>query len=130
VRGFDLKQANPLVYQFVPLTFTSGTLDLFAEVKSQNGRLKGYVKPFIKKMHVVGNKKDFQGVKHFLVEVATAVGNAILRRSKDDSVAAKIEFYSDGGKIKVKTEKAMATAVAHGFGQPLTESLEDLVLVH
>ena len=92
VRGFDLVQTNKLVSRFFPLTFTSGTLDLFAEAKSQHGKVEGYVKPFIKKMHVIGDKKDFKSIEHFAVEMAIALGNAVLRRPEDQSVATRLEF--------------------------------------
>jgi len=127
VQKFNLNKANPLIFRSFPLTFKAGHLDLYAGAKSQDGKMRGYAKPFFKEMQVVGNANDFKTLKHFAVEVVAAIGNAVLRRSKDKSVATRVEFFTENGQIKVDTDKALSRAIEHGFGNPLTESLEDSV---
>jgi hypothetical protein len=127
VRDFDLKQTNELARRYVPLTFTAGHLDLFTEVKSTGGKIRGYIKPFFKNVHVLGNSRDFKNLKHFAVEIVTAIGNALLRRSDTQTVATEIAFFEDHGQLKIDKGKAVAKAVQHGFREPIPKGIEEKI---
>lgn len=124
VHKFKLSEANPLFYSFFPMTFKQGDLDLFAEVKSEHGKIQGYAKPFFKDILFAGNEDDFKGLKHFAVEIVGSIGNAIFRRNKDKSIATKVDFYTENGKLKVDTREAIGKAIEHGFGNPISPGLE------
>ncbi|MGE3760217.1 MAG: DUF748 domain-containing protein, partial [Pseudobdellovibrionaceae bacterium] len=127
-RQFDLREANPLLSKMLPLTFTSGELDLFAEAKSEGGRINGYVKPFFKKVDVVASQENFKGPKHFLIELGAAAGNLVLRRAKQKTVATKIDFSKDpGSEFKIDSNGTLANAIEHGFDQEFAEGIEDEV---
>ena len=125
LRNFDLRQANPMLINLVPVTFTAGYMDLFSEVKSEDGHMAGYIKPFFKKVQIVDNSEHFRGVKHFAVEIVAALANAILRKSDDKSVGTRIAFHQDGKDLKVDTSQALSKAIQHGFSKPLPPSIED-----
>lgn len=125
LRDFDLVAANPMLLRLVPLTFTSGHVDMFSEVRSVNGKVQGYVKPFFKKVKVISAKEHFVGIKHFAIEVVAALANWILRRSDDKTVAAKIPFHNEGAELKVDNAEALQTAIEHGFQEPIAPELED-----
>lgn len=111
----DLRQFNPLLLAKLPLTFTKGTMDLYAEAQSKNGVVRGYIKPFLNDLDIVNNEgEDFKGLKHFGVEILTALGNVILRdESKNRSVATKIDFTYDK-KFDVNVGEAVKKAIKHG----------------
>lgn len=115
-KGVDLPKFNPILKDKLPLTITSGTLELYSEIKSKNGNVQGYVKPFMNNLDIIKNEgEDFKGVKHFGIEILTAVGNLILRdESKKRSIATKVDFTYDG-KFKVNTGKAVTRALKHSF---------------
>lgn len=115
-KGIDLPKFNPILRDKLPLTFTKGTLDLYAEAKSRNGKIKGYVKPFMNNLDIVKNEgEDFKGIKHFGIEMLTAVGNLLLRdESKQRSVATNVDFSYDG-KFHIDAAKSIKTAIKHGF---------------
>ncbi len=125
LRSFDLVAANPLLIRSVPLSFKSGKLDLYSEVISEKGAVRGYVKPFFKDMSVLGNKSDFKGVKHFAIEILTALSDAILRKSDDKTVAMIVPFKTVDGKIQVDTPSALSSAIGHGFGDPVAPVIDD-----
>jgi hypothetical protein len=128
IKGFDLVRGNKLFVKYVPLSFSTGTLDMFAEVKSERGEIRGYVKPFLNKIHVIGDKRDFKGLKHFAIELVAGLGNLILRSPETHTLASRIAFVKPpGGKFSIDTEKALASAIDNGFGKPLPKSLEDSV---
>jgi hypothetical protein len=125
MRGFDLKAANPIFLKILPLSFTAGKMDLFAEALSKGGEIDGYAKPFFKNIHMIGNKSDFKGLKHFGVEILTVIADFILRKPDDKTVAMRVPFKMAGGKLKVDQAEALSTAIDHGFGDPLRKSVED-----
>lgn len=117
MKGANLTKFNPILKDKLPLTFTKGTMDLYAEAKSKKGVVKGYVKPFMNNLDIVKNEgEDFKSVKHFGIEVLTAIGNLILRDdSKKQSVATSVDFTYDGKfhvDVKEGVKKAIKNATA------------------
>jgi len=128
IREFDLVAANPILKRQVPFTFTKGKLDAFAEVISVDGKMKGYIKPFFKKVDVVANKEKFVSLKHFAVEIIGALANLVMRKSDDKSTAVRVPFATgpDGG-LKVETSRILPTAIQYGFDGGLQPGIEDQI---
>lgn len=124
MKNFDLSKLNPVLIRKLPLTFTKGRLNLYAEAKNDNEKIKGYIKPFIKDIDVVANKEHFEGVKHFGIEILAALGNLILRDSENKTVATYVDFTYDG-KFNVDTGQGISKAIENGFSQKLPEGLEN-----
>lgn len=126
LRGFDLKAANPLLLELVPLTFGNGKLDLYSEVKSEKGEILGYVRPFAKDMQILGDRADFkEGVKHFLIEIVSQFFNFVLKDGDTRTVATQIDFGTVNGEFKVNQIKAIRKAVQHGFGESLEPKIDN-----
>lgn len=125
VKGFDLVKANPWLTRVLPLTFKNGKADAYAEILWQNDRLEGYVKPFFQGIQVVGNKNDFLGAKHFLIEILTAFFNLVTRDSSTKTVATKLPFSMEKGEFKMETGEAVKRLLGNGFGNPLRPGIED-----
>jgi hypothetical protein len=126
LKSLELKGFNELLKNKIPLTFTKGQLDLFAEIKSQKKQAVGYVKPFFHDLDVIKQDENFKGPRHVLIEVLGALGNLILRSPKKDSVATKIPFEYSPGNLKIDTGKALEKVIEHGFGQRLKPGIEHL----
>lgn len=124
LKDFDIASLNPVLKRKLPLTFTKGRLDLFAEAKNTNNIIKGYIKPFLKDVDVVANKEKFIGIKHFGIEILTALGNLILRDSKTKSVATYLDFTYDGT-FHADADQGISKALEHGFERKLTPGIED-----
>lgn len=115
MKGVNLTKFNPILKDKVPLTFTKGTMDLYAEAKSKKGVVKGYVKPFMNNLDIVKAGEDFKGIKHFGVEILAAIGNLILRdESKKHSLATSVNFTYDG-KFNVDAKEGIKKAIKHGM---------------
>jgi hypothetical protein len=124
LKDFNLATLNPVLKRQLPLTFTKGRLDLYAEAKNKGKVIRGYIKPFIKDIDVVASKENFIGIKHFGIEILTALGNLILRESETKSVATFLDFTYDGA-FKMDTSKGISKAIEHGFSRKLTPGIED-----
>lgn len=124
LKDFNIASLNPVLKRKLPLTFTKGRLDLFAEAKNTNNVIKGYIKPFLKDVDVVANKEKFIGIKHFGIEILTALGNLILRDSKTKSVATYLDFTYDGA-FHADADQGISKAFEHGLERKLTPGIED-----
>lgn len=125
VRRIELPEANTWLRKLGPLSFKSGTADIYAEVKSVHNDLEGYVKPFFKKLTFVGNKDDFKSFKQFGLEITGATANLLLRRSSDKTLATKVDFSYRGNKFDWNASKAFSEAIEHGYGDKLQPGLEN-----
>lgn len=123
VRDFKITSLNPYLKKHMPLTFTAGTLDLYSEMKSEKGKVEGYVKPFLREIDVIANKEHFISAKHLGIEIVTAIINLVLRESKTKSVATVIDFTYDK-KLTIKKTKAAGKALEHGFEQQISPGIE------
>lgn len=125
MRDFELKESNDWLKRKMPLTFTSGKLDLFAEARSDPKGIEGYFKPFLKKADVVASNESFLGLKHFGIEASVATINLILRTSREKTLATKILFAYEDGEFKINSAKAISDAIKNGFGDPIPEGIDD-----
>ncbi|CAN5653646.1 DUF748 domain-containing protein [soil metagenome] len=125
MRNFELKESNDWLKRKMPLTFTSGKLDLFAEARSGPNGVEGYIKPFLKKADIVATNESFVGLKHFGIEVTVATINLILRTSAQKTLATKVLFAYENGEFKVNSAKAISDAFKNGFGDPIPEGIDD-----
>jgi hypothetical protein len=122
--GFDLTKANGFLKKTLPLTFSAGTLDVFSEVKSQDKAVSGYVKPFFENLDVIENKENFEGPRHFGIEITSAFSNLLLREASKKSTAAILEFSVNQDGSEFKVGKMIMSAVEHGYGKPLQKDFE------
>lgn len=124
MKNFDLSKLNPILVRKLPLTFTKGKLDLYAEAKNDNKIIKGYIKPFIKDIDVIANKEHFMGVKHFGIEILIALGNLILRNADDKTVATYADFTYDKT-LNINTSQGISKAIENGFSKKLQPGIEN-----
>jgi hypothetical protein len=124
MQGFSLVSMNRFLFHKVPLTFTKGSFDLYAEVKSEEGKIRGYVKPFIENLDFMKLHEDFKGPKHWLIELAGAVGNWVFEADRDKTVATKVPFTYDGKNFSVDTSRAVGDVIEHGFDQELSPGVD------
>ncbi len=127
MKNFNLPKANPFLKRKLPLTLTSGSADVYAELRSRPDGFEGYVKPFLKKADIVSEAETFLGLKHFGIEVTTAAVNLFLRTAKEKTVATKVEFSKGKDGFKINSSKALSKAFKNGFSEEIPEGLDNQI---
>lgn len=125
MHGFDLTNANQFLKRKVPVTFTKGKLDIYAEAKSEEGKTEGYIKPFFKNIDVIEAEENLKGAKHWFIEVITALGNIILQSPDNKTVATLIPFTMNQSGVHLDKGEVLTKAIEHGFKQKLSPGIED-----
>ncbi len=124
ILNFNLTALNRFLKKNVPLTFTRGKLDLYAEAASRGPVINGYAKPFIKGVDVIKTNENFKGAKHWLIEVLTAIANMTLK--EDETMATRIPF-SYGKTLLINKNEAIAKTIGNGFRQKLDRGVENSI---
>lgn len=121
--GMDLTQLNPLFRAHGKFDVSSGRLSLFSEVAAAEGKFKGYVKPVIKNLEVVGVEDRHEGLFQKLWEVLIQTITEALRNQHKDQLATKIPFE---GRFKphVNTWFAIMQTLVNAFVTALQPSLD------
>lgn len=123
----NLTELNAILMAYGPLSFTSGTLSIYTEMATREGKIKGYIKPFLTNLDVVAPYEAFKSFKHFGFEMISAAGNLILRTSKDKTVATKIEIEGTTKQPDYSMWDAFWIAVEHAFSKTLKPNLENKI---
>jgi hypothetical protein len=118
LKDFQLNSLNPILLAYLPLSFTRGTLSVYAEVASKDGKILGYVKPFFKKVKVISKDEKFKSVRHFGFEIVTAAGNLLFRNGKTLTTATRVAFHGNIRDPKVNTGEALKLSFENAFGDP------------
>ncbi len=124
ILNFDMTTLNKFLRKKLPLTFTKGELDFYAEAKSEAGPIKGYFKPFIKGLDVVKSDEDFEGPRHWIIEIISAIGNITFK--EDQVMATRIPFTIDK-EFKVDGDETIEKLIAHGFLQEQSRGIENSI---
>lgn len=122
-KDLQLSALNPYLIKHLPITFTKGTLDVYSEVKSENGKIVGYVKPFFKDIKVKMNKGKLIRIKHFGIEIVKDLANLVLR-SKTRTLATILEFEYDK-KFKIKETKKISKDSKNSIKLQIRPGIED-----
>ncbi|MCM2348992.1 MAG: DUF748 domain-containing protein [Bacteriovoracaceae bacterium] len=125
MHGFDLTHANQFLKRKVPVTFTKGKLDIYAEAKSEEGKTEGYIKPFFKNIDVIEAEENLKGAKHWFIEVITALGNVILQSPDNKTVATLIPFTTNQSGVHLDKGEVLSKAIEHGFEQKISPGIEN-----
>lgn len=124
ILNFDLTTLNQFLSKNVPLTFTKGELDFFAEAKSEEGKVTGYLKPFVEELDVIKTEEDFKSTKHWIFEIISALGNIVMQ--EEEVAATKVPFVFDG-KLKAETGESLGNAFEHAFVQEISRGIENSI---
>ncbi len=101
-----------------------GSFGLYAEMATKEGKFKGYVKPIIKDLKVVGPEDRHDSfINKVWEQIAGAVG-VILENPKKEQVATKITIEGDFENPKTNTIDAIWEVLRNAFIQALLPSID------
>lgn len=124
ILNFDLTTLNQFLKKNVPLTFTRGNLDFFMEAKSENGKINGYLKPFIEKLDVIKTNEEFKNTRHWIFEVITAFGNIVMQ--SEEVAATRVPFVFEDT-LQAETGESIGNAFKHSFVEEISKGIENSI---
>jgi hypothetical protein len=107
-----------------------GNFGLYAEMAAKNKAFKGYVKPIIKNLDVVGPNNKAGSFFHKLWELAVGAVGVIFRNQKKDQIATKVNLEGNFKDPKTSTLDAVFEVLRNAFIQAQIPSVDNEINIH
>lgn len=121
----DLTRINDLFKAYGNFDVNKGTFGLYAEMATRDGAFKGYVKPLIKDLDVLGPEDKRDGLFHKLWEALIGAAGGLLTNPGTDNVATKVAFQGRLDHPEVGAWGAIAKSLSNAFIKALPPSLDN-----
>jgi hypothetical protein len=135
IKGVSLKNFNRLFRAYAKVDVERGNLRLYTELKSDEGRFQGYVKPFFENVDVI-TRQEFkeqvkeQGIRGFFASFWEAIVGTTAETfedQKDDRVATRIPISGRVDSPDVGFFRTIAGVIRNAFMESFVPALEHSV---
>lgn len=127
IEGANLPELNDFFIAYGKFDVSRGTFGLYSEFAADEGRYKGYVKPIIEDLEVLGveDREDsfFQRAREAVVGLVTS----ILENPKEEQVATRIPIEGSFGETDVLVWEAIWQVLRNAFIEALIPSIDDAI---
>lgn len=130
MENMNLPALNSFIKAYGGFDVHAGSLGLYAEMAAKNGRYKGYVKPVIKNLDVVGPEDKKDGFFNRLWENVLGATGKVLKNQKKDQIATTIPLEGSTSNISASTWYAIMNILRNAFLEALTSSIENKININ
>lgn len=125
VENASLPALNDLLRAYGKLDVTEGTFSVYSEIKVQNGRIEGYVKPLVKDVRVYDPKQDKKKpvLKKIYEKVVGGLAKALDNRPRDE-VATVADISGPLEDPKTGTWEIVVRLVSNAFVKAILPGFE------
>jgi hypothetical protein len=124
LKNTNLVRLNDFLKAYGNFTVNKGHFSLFTEVAASDGKFKGYVKPIIKDLDVLGPEDRKESFFQKIWESIVGAVGAVLTNEKKEQVATKIPIEGTFKKPKTKLLFAVGEALRNAFIQALMPGID------
>lgn len=121
----DLTRINDLFKAYGGFDVNKGTFGLYSEMATRDGAFKGYVKPLIKDLDVLGPEDKHDGIFQKLWEALVGAAGGVLKNRGTDNVATKVTFEGRLDHPDVGTWSAITVSLRNAFIKALPPSIDN-----
>jgi hypothetical protein len=124
--GLDVTKVNALTRAYGSFDFEKGWFDLVIELKANEGRLTGYVKPLFRNIQVLSLEKDIKkdNVIEFFWEALVGVATGILKNPPRDQFGTIIPLSGDLTKPSTDILATIGNVLENAFVRAYMPRLE------
>ncbi len=121
----DLRRFNTLFKAYGNFDVNKGSMSLYAEMATADNAFRGYVKPVIRDLDVLGPEDRKDGPFQNVWEALLGGAGGLLTNPRKDQVATKIHFKGTLDDPKAGTWRAITLSLRNAFIQALPASVDD-----
>ena len=129
LQNTSLPELNDFLKAYAKFDVHAGTFGLYTEVASKDGKYKGYVKPIIKNLKVIGSEDRYDSFFNKLYEAVVGAAGVILKNPEEKQVATKVPIEGDYGETIVGTWRAIIEVLRNAFIQALYPSIDNEITI-
>ncbi|MBN8705358.1 MAG: DUF748 domain-containing protein [Bacteroidetes bacterium] len=115
VKGTELKLLNNFLKAYGNFDVNKGTFGMYTEMAAKNGKFKGYVKPLITDLDVVGPEDKKDTFFHLTWEAIVGTVAEIFENQKKDQLATKIRIEGNFKNPGTNTGNAVWELLRNAF---------------
>jgi hypothetical protein len=124
-----LVQLNDFIKAYSDVDVNKGEFELYAEMAAKKGYYKGYAKPVIKDLDVVGPQDKNDPFFNKLWENIVGAAGKILKNPKKDQIATRIPFEGSTNDIKASVWYTILDVLRNAFIEALSSSIENKISI-
>ncbi len=127
VKNTNLVLLNDFLQAYADFDVNKGNFGLYTELAAKDGRFKGYVKPVIKDLDVVGKEDRKDNFLRKLWESVVGGAGVVFRNQKKDQVATKVPLEGSFSQPKTDIIDAIWEVLRNAFIQALLPSVDNQI---
>lgn len=127
VQHVNLVLLNDFLKAYGKFDVHKGNFGLYSEMAAKNGQFKGYVKPLIQDLDVVGPEDRHDSFFHKIWETIVGGAGEVFRNHKKDQVATKVPLEGNFKDPKIGTLDAIWEVIRNAFIQALLPSVDNQI---
>ena len=130
VKQVNLVLLNDFLKAYGKFDVHRGTFGLYTELAAKNGQFKGYVKPLIKNLDVVGPEDKNDSFLHKIWESIVGGVGVVFRNQKKDQIATKVPLEGNFNDPHTNTLDAIWEVLRNAFIQALLPSVDNEININ
>jgi hypothetical protein len=124
LEDLQIKELNDFLKAYANVDAEKGTLNVYTEVESKNGRFNGYVKPMMIDLKILRWKDEEEGFFGKLWEGIAELGKNILRNDEKNQVATRVPLSGRVEKPDADIFETVMEILRNAFIEALRRGLE------
>lgn len=125
LKNTNLVLLNDFLKAYGNFTVNKGTFSIFTEMAARDGNFKGYVKPLIENLDVLGPEDRNTSFFHKVWESIVGTIGQVFKNQKKDQQASKIPIEGKFSKPKIKVLYAIGEVLKNAFIQALVPAIDN-----
>ena len=130
LKNVNLVLLNGFLKAYGNFDVTRGNFGLYTEMAAKDGKFKGYVKPVIKDLKVVGPQDRKDSFLQQVWEHIVGAAGAILKNQRKDQVATKVPMEGNFKNPQTNTIDAVWEVLKNAFVQALIPSVDNEISIN
>jgi hypothetical protein len=130
LKNVNLVALNDFFRAYAKMDVNQGKFDAYFEAAAHNGATKGYIKPVIRNLDVLGHEDRKDNLFQKIYEGLIGTAAAIVTNPKTHQFAAKIPFAGTSKETDVDLWKGVFTAFRNAFIQMIQASLDNSININ
>ncbi len=125
LKNTNLVKLNDFFKAYGKFDVSRGTMGLYTEFAAKDGKFKGYVKPIIKDLKVLGAEDKKDNIVQQVKEGAVGVVSSILKNPRKKQLATKVPIEGDFSNPSVDNWEAIWEVLKNAFIEALMPSVDN-----
>jgi hypothetical protein len=124
LKNTNLVLINDFLRAYGNFDVEKGRFSLYTEMAAKDGKFKGYIKPIIKDLQVLGPKDTNDTFSHKLWEYIVGGVGVIFKNQKENQIATKVRIEGDFSNPQTYTLDAVLEVLRNAFVQALLPRID------